>query len=551
MTIQLVTGQNMPWPHPRLRVEVQHTGGDLSALLLGPDEKVRSSADLVFYNQSAGEGVRWSAGPPQVLDLDLAILPVERVLCLVSVGPEAPALGGGPAPKVLLRDQDGSVTAEFVPVGLSTERALIAAEVYRRDGRWKVRAVGQGYEGGLVQAVTLHGVEVDDPPAQAPAPAYRQEVHAPAPPTTSTSASASEPQPPGTTPQDRLVQQSAAILEDASRSTASLRSTASYAERRLEHVLEQLVADPATRHGAMADTARAAAQREHDSMLETAHANHRRDTDHLLAELTGLERTLPPSMAAWGSDVWTRWGGPVHEHSIGLRVGELFIEDVPRLRMPMLLRLPLVRPLWVDTSQVGDPAGAAMLRTLVVRMLAGYPAGSVSVRSVELGGARSASLAPLGGPGCQVLSEPPASDPNALGSLLDDMVRQLDLIEMAHHSRMGSAEESIEGLDLRDRILVVHDFPTGFDDRTLGLLRYLAEGGARLGLQILLTCATSEAVPHGPLVSSLLRGCARVPADSGEVMVDGFGGTSWEFAPDLGPDDPSTLDRVLTRLAHG
>jgi len=546
VTIQLAKGQNMPWPHPRLRLEVQHSGSDLSALLLGPDEKVRSSADLIFYNQAAGVGVQWTAGPPQVLDLDLQFLDVERVLCLVSVDPDAPVLGAGPAPRVLLRDQDGSVTAEFVPDGLSTERALIAAEVYRRDDRWKVRAVGQGYDGGLAQVVTLHGVEVDDPSVNVPTPGT-----GPQPPDRGPQPPGTGPQPPGTSPQDRLVQQSAAILEDASRTTASLRSTASYAEQRLERVLEQLVADPATRHGARADAARAAVQREHDSMLATARANHRRDTDQLGVELAGLERALPPAMASWGSHAWTRWDGHGPEQTIGLRVGELFIEEQPRLRVPMLLRLPLVRPLWIDTSRGGDPAGAAMLRTLVGRMLAGCPAGSVSVRSVDLGNAGSALLAPLGGLGCQVLSQPPARSPSALESLLDDMVRHLDLVQMAHESQIRGTEEGLEGLDLRHRLLVVHDFPTGFDDRALGLLRYLAEEGAGLGLQVLLTCATSEAVPHGPLVASLLRGCSRLPAGTGEVMVDGFGGTSWEFAPDLGPDDPATLDRVLTRLSQG
>ncbi|MDT0221505.1 TerD family protein [Gordonia sp. AC31] len=46
--------------------------------------------------------------------------------------------------------------------GLSSERALIFGEIYRRNDAWKIRAVGQGYDGGLEALVSDHGIEVDD-----------------------------------------------------------------------------------------------------------------------------------------------------------------------------------------------------------------------------------------------------------------------------------------------------------------------------------------------------------------------------------------------------
>ena len=46
-------------------------------------------------------------------------------------------------------------------------------EPYRgavRQGDWKVRAVGQGYAGGLAQLIPAHGIEVDAPAAPPPSP---------------------------------------------------------------------------------------------------------------------------------------------------------------------------------------------------------------------------------------------------------------------------------------------------------------------------------------------------------------------------------------------
>jgi tellurium resistance protein TerD len=37
--------------------------------------------------------------------------------------------------------------------------AMIFGEIYRYQGEWKFRAVGQGYKGGLAELVRLHGVE--------------------------------------------------------------------------------------------------------------------------------------------------------------------------------------------------------------------------------------------------------------------------------------------------------------------------------------------------------------------------------------------------------
>ncbi len=48
---------------------------------------------------------------------------------------------------------------------LTTERAAVLLEIYRRNDSWKVRNVSAGWDAGLSALVREHGVQVDDEPA--------------------------------------------------------------------------------------------------------------------------------------------------------------------------------------------------------------------------------------------------------------------------------------------------------------------------------------------------------------------------------------------------
>jgi acetyl-CoA carboxylase carboxyltransferase component len=43
----------------------------------------------------------------------------------------------------------------------TTERTTLLAEIYRRNGSWRLRAIGQGYDDGLVELATRYGVEIE------------------------------------------------------------------------------------------------------------------------------------------------------------------------------------------------------------------------------------------------------------------------------------------------------------------------------------------------------------------------------------------------------
>lgn len=185
-------GQNLALPPGRVDVHVQAGASvDVSALLLGGSGKVRGDDDFVFYNQPSAGGVRYRADGVDV-DPDQVPPEIERVVVAVSLDGSGPATFGQLGPLTLTVSAGGSAVATFVPDGLTTETALLCVEVYRRQGAWKVRAVGQGYSDGLAGIATNFGISVGEPAAPPPPPPPPP-TPAPPPPPPSPAASAGTP----------------------------------------------------------------------------------------------------------------------------------------------------------------------------------------------------------------------------------------------------------------------------------------------------------------------------------------------------------------------
>lgn len=163
-------------------LETRGAGGhavdaDVSVLLLGSDGRVRSSDDLVFYNQPVALGgavhlrdkirpdcVEADLASIDVMTLELDDVPddVHRVVVAASLDPSTGQTFGDAASIVmrLQRSSDARELIEYRIDDATDETALLFGEIYRRDGAWRVRAVGQGYRGGLAALVSDHGVEV-------------------------------------------------------------------------------------------------------------------------------------------------------------------------------------------------------------------------------------------------------------------------------------------------------------------------------------------------------------------------------------------------------
>ncbi|MDW4915530.1 TerD family protein [Streptomyces californicus] len=186
----MTPGSNVPLSAARVAVEVAAPMRlDVSGLLLTADGKVRSDDDFIFYNQPSGPGVTYRSGggsAPDAVVVDTAAVPPGIEKIVVTASPDAAGQTfQGVEPTATVRNaDDGSALATFTPPRLGAETALVVIEVYRRNGAWKARAVGQGYANGLAGIATDFGVTVEEPAAPAApqtAPAPPAPAPAPAP----------------------------------------------------------------------------------------------------------------------------------------------------------------------------------------------------------------------------------------------------------------------------------------------------------------------------------------------------------------------------------
>ncbi|WP_374610509.1 AIM24 family protein, partial [Gordonia sp. (in: high G+C Gram-positive bacteria)] len=163
--------ENRPLPSTAVTVSVRSASPvNTSAILLTDAGRVRSDADLIFYNQPSGPGVGYrSAGSADIISVDTAALPREIATVVVAAsldgtGPTSFATAGALSATLT----GGGTELVFSPSGLTSEAAVVCLEIYRRNDVWKVRAVGQGYAAGLAGLATAFGIEVDDEPATPP-----------------------------------------------------------------------------------------------------------------------------------------------------------------------------------------------------------------------------------------------------------------------------------------------------------------------------------------------------------------------------------------------
>lgn len=199
MTMQ--KGTNVAVPAQAVRVELgwRTSPGtpdvDASALLL-VSGKVRSDADFVFYNQpqhASGavrhEGKR-TAGDSVTDSLAVDFARIEPTIDRVVVAASADGGTFGRVTGLYVRIVDpanGSEIARFESADATVETAFILGELYLRQGAWKFRAVGQGYDTGLAGLATDFGISVDEPqqapqPQAPPAPRPQQAPQPPARP---------------------------------------------------------------------------------------------------------------------------------------------------------------------------------------------------------------------------------------------------------------------------------------------------------------------------------------------------------------------------------
>ena len=166
--------------------DVRSTSGDAfdldaSAFLLtesGSNRfQVRNDQDFVFYNQPMSpcgavkhlgdnrDGT--GEGDDEQVKIDLARVPIDVVKVVMGVTiheADQRRQNFGQVSNAFIRvinDADGQELARYdLSEDASTETAMLFGEIYRHNGEWKFRAIGQGFQGGLAAMAQNFGVQV-------------------------------------------------------------------------------------------------------------------------------------------------------------------------------------------------------------------------------------------------------------------------------------------------------------------------------------------------------------------------------------------------------
>mgnify|MGYP000964442907 CR=1 FL=1 len=155
---------------------------DASAFLLGPNEKVTSDADFVFYGnlkhasgavEHTGDNLTGEGeGDDEVLTIDFTKVPadVDKIAITVTIyEAQVRKQNFGQVSNAYVRvarmanaqDMQGTEVLRFdLMEEFSVETALVVWEIYRHNGEWKFNAVGAGYQGGLEALCRAYGVNV-------------------------------------------------------------------------------------------------------------------------------------------------------------------------------------------------------------------------------------------------------------------------------------------------------------------------------------------------------------------------------------------------------
>ncbi|MCK1821541.1 TerD family protein [Streptomyces sp. XM83C] len=184
MTHAMLKGSNIPLEAATVRAVLRWSPGqgvpdvDASALLLGPQGRVRSDEDFVFYNQPRHpSGKVWRLGKKQVaegltdtIQTDLAGVEPEVGQILLVASADGVTFDRVRDLRISLYDAavaGGEPLAYFdITPETGQETALICGELYRRGEGWKFRALGEGYSNGLKGLATDFGISVEEPEAE-------------------------------------------------------------------------------------------------------------------------------------------------------------------------------------------------------------------------------------------------------------------------------------------------------------------------------------------------------------------------------------------------
>lgn len=151
---------------------------DASIFMTKENGKVGSDDDFIFYgnlehrtksvihtgDNRTGDG----DGDDEVIKVDFDTIPSDYTNLSVAViiyDADNRLQNFGMVNNAYVRVADEETGEELIRYDLSedfsTETAIVVAEIYKKNGEWKFKAVGSGYNGGLVSLCKQYGIDAE------------------------------------------------------------------------------------------------------------------------------------------------------------------------------------------------------------------------------------------------------------------------------------------------------------------------------------------------------------------------------------------------------
>ncbi len=173
MSQTLIAGANVALPNDNITLRIiSQRPIDCATYRLSAAGKVRGDGDMIFYGQTQSDdhSIRFRGHDTDgFFDIDLPKQPTLVEKIAVAFSSDIPLSQLGDVSIQVLQGSQILIECQVIAQNRS-EKALILAECYRRQGAWKFRFISQGFDGGLKPLSEYFGVEIADSPAVISAP---------------------------------------------------------------------------------------------------------------------------------------------------------------------------------------------------------------------------------------------------------------------------------------------------------------------------------------------------------------------------------------------
>ncbi len=299
-----------------------------------------------------------------------------------------------------------------------------------------------------------------------------------------------------------------------------------------------------------------------ESALHHVQTEHRRRLqDQGLVQAKAWHQTWQehqsPSSTDWKGAVWASWtpssdtadqwllGGTVHQP----------LSEGNHLELPWLLPVPPQRSLLFRTDSRGNRKAVASIQSLLLRLLAAIPPGSLRFTFIDpIGlGQNVAPFMRLADYDEQLGTYRAWSEPAHIEQRLAELTEHMEnVIQKYLRNEYATIEEyNAQAGEIAEpyRFLVVFGFPTNFSEDAARRLLSIAQNGPRCGVYAIVLADPTREMPHGFNLADLERACT-VISWNGEHFVwedEDFRHCALELDS---PPEPDLFNRILDAVGE-